>query len=114
MLKTPLSVHTCSSSPRSERSGSALSVVLPVPDKPKKRVTSPLGPWLHDEWRGSTPRSGMWYIIRVSTPFFISPAYCEPRMTTSPRPKCRSMVHEDVIPATYLRGEEEGGMWEGV
>jgi hypothetical protein len=41
MLKTPLLVQTCSSSPINLRSPTALSAVLPVPDKPKKSATSP-------------------------------------------------------------------------
>src|SRR5712664_2697016 len=39
MLNTPLSPQPCSSSPIKCRSGSADSVVLPVPDKPKKIAT---------------------------------------------------------------------------
>ena len=41
MLKTPLSPQPCSSSPIRERSASAESVVLPVPDSPKKIATWP-------------------------------------------------------------------------
>ena len=41
MLKTPLSPQPCSSSPISERSGSAESVVFPVPESPKKIATRP-------------------------------------------------------------------------
>ena len=42
MLKTPRSPQPCSSSPISRRSGSAESVVLPVPESPKKIATSPV------------------------------------------------------------------------
>ena len=52
MLKTPRSVQQCSSSPIKARLGSADRVVLPVPERPKKTVTSPLSPALADEWRG--------------------------------------------------------------
>ena len=43
------------------------------------------------------------HIMRVSTPFFISPAYCVPRITISPRPKWMSTEHDDVIPSVYLK-----------
>lgn len=49
MLKTPLSDQTCSSSPMRERRGSAERVVFPVPERPKKRETSPSGPWFAEE-----------------------------------------------------------------
>ena len=65
------------------RRGSAERVVLPVPERPKKTVTLPSAPSLAEEWRQSCLRSGIWYIISVRMPFFISPAYCVPRMTIS-------------------------------
>ncbi len=46
MLKTPRSLQACSSSPMSRRRGSEERVVLPVPDRPKNRLTSPPGPSL--------------------------------------------------------------------
>ena len=42
MLKTESSAQPCSSSPMSLRLSAADSVVLPVPDRPKKTVV----PWL--------------------------------------------------------------------
>jgi len=49
MLNTPRSVHTCSSSPMSMRFGSALSVVFPVPLRPKKIETFPSLPSLAEQ-----------------------------------------------------------------
>ena len=44
---------TCWSSPIRSRLGSALKVVLPVPDKPKKIDTPLSGPMFADAWRSS-------------------------------------------------------------
>jgi hypothetical protein len=41
------------------RSGSADSVVLPVPDSPKNTALSPSAPTLTEECIGSTPSSGI-------------------------------------------------------
>lgn len=49
MLKTPRSLQQCSSSPINARFGSADSVVLPVPERPKKTVTSPALPSFAEE-----------------------------------------------------------------
>ena len=43
----------------SERSGSADSVVLPVPDRPKKSAVSPVAPMLAEQCMESTPSFGM-------------------------------------------------------
>ena len=55
----PSSDQPCSSSPSSVRLGSADSVVLPVPESPKKIAESPLGPTLAEQCIGITPFSGM-------------------------------------------------------
>lgn len=54
MLKIPRSLQQCSSSPMSARLGSAERVVFPVPDRPKKTVTSPSLPSLAEECRVKT------------------------------------------------------------
>lgn len=54
ILKTPRSLQQCSSSPIKARFGSADKVVFPVPDRPKKTVTSPSLPSLADEWSVKT------------------------------------------------------------
>ena len=46
MLKMPSSLQQCSSSPISLRRGSAESVVLPVPERPKNSDTSPCAPFV--------------------------------------------------------------------
>jgi hypothetical protein len=48
----------CSSSPISSRVPSAESVVLPVPDSPKKMLTSPAAPIFAEQCIGRTFRSG--------------------------------------------------------
>ena len=50
----------------SVRSGSALSVVLPVPDRPKNSAASPPGPTFADECIGRTPSSGSRKFITVN------------------------------------------------
>jgi hypothetical protein len=57
MLNTPSSDQQCSSSPISARRGSADSVVLPVPDRPKNSETSPSLPSLAEQCIDSTPAS---------------------------------------------------------
>jgi len=74
MLKTPLVPQPCSSSPISERSGSAESVVLPVPDRPKKIATSPASPTFAEQCIGKTPSSSSRSFITVKIDFLISPA----------------------------------------
>lgn len=59
MLKTPSSDQQCSSSPISGLAGSVESVVFPVPDSPKKSVTSPEAPMLHPECSDRIPRLGI-------------------------------------------------------
>ena len=58
MLKTPWSLQQCSSSPISLRRGSAESVVLPVPERPKNSDTSPASPSFAEQCMESTPRLG--------------------------------------------------------
>ena len=38
----------------------------------------------------------------VNTPFFISPAYCVPRMTNSPVAKFSATLVEDATPSTLV------------
>ena len=56
------------------REGSAESVVLPVPDSPKKIATSPSAPTLAEQCIDSTPCSGNRKFNTVKTVFLISPA----------------------------------------
>ena len=73
MLKTPLSPQPCSSSPISERSGSAESVVLPVPERPKKIATRPWSSTFAEQCIGKTPSSGSRSFMTVKIDFLISP-----------------------------------------
>jgi hypothetical protein len=60
MLKMPSSVQQCSSSPTSRRCGSAESVVLPVPERPKRIDDRPVcGSAVAEQCIESTPRLGM-------------------------------------------------------
>ncbi len=52
------SLHECSSSPSRARVGSAESVVLPVPERPRSRAERPSEPSFALQWRGSMPSSG--------------------------------------------------------
>src|SRR5437588_744758 len=54
----PRGLQPCSSSPIKVREASAESVVLPVPDRPKKIAQSPFGPTLAEQCIGSTSRIG--------------------------------------------------------
>ena len=74
MLKIPLSDQPCSSSPINIRSGSADSVVLPVPDKPKNNAVSPSLPILEEQCIGKTSLDGRRKFITEKTDFLISPA----------------------------------------
>ncbi|MNL75664.1 hypothetical protein D3C87_2015110 [compost metagenome] len=51
-----------------------LSVVLPVPDRPKNKAASPSGPRLAEQCMGKTPWSGAWKLKSENTLFLISPA----------------------------------------
>jgi hypothetical protein len=53
-LKIPSGDQPCSSSPTSERSGSAESVVFPVPDNPKNSAESPALPMFAEQCIEST------------------------------------------------------------
>ena len=74
MLKTPLSLHPCSSSPISCRDGSADSVVLPVPDSPKNSAESPCALTFAEQCIDITPSSGSRKFMTVKIVFLISPA----------------------------------------
>ncbi len=74
MLKTPFAPQPCSSSPISERDGSAESVVFPVPERPKKTATVPSSPTFAEQCIGRTPSSGSRSFITVKIDFLISPA----------------------------------------
>src|SRR3546814_19742299 len=73
-LKMAVSDQPCSSSPISVRDASAESVVLPVPDRPKKIAVSPSAPMLAEQCIGMTPCGGRTKLRTVKTAFFISPA----------------------------------------
>jgi hypothetical protein len=73
-LKTPSSPQPCSSSPINRRDGSAESVVLPVPERPKKTATSlPSRDTFAEQCIGITPSRGSRSFISVKTDFLISP-----------------------------------------
>ena len=56
------------------RSGSCDSVVLPVPDRPKKIAVSPSLPMFAEQCIGSALAFGSVQFSQVNTDFFISPA----------------------------------------
>jgi hypothetical protein len=74
MLKTPSSAQPCSSSPIRCRSGSAESVVLPVPERPKKTATRPSSSTFAEQCIGKTSSCGRRSFISVKIDFLISPA----------------------------------------
>ena len=57
-VEQPFGPQPCSSSPMRQRSGSAESVVLPVPESPKKIAGSPSRPTFTDECIGRAHSSG--------------------------------------------------------
>ena len=61
------------------------SVVLPVPERPKKMTESPSAPTLTALCIGRTPSSGMRKFMTVNADFLISPAYSVPTMMISIR-----------------------------
>ena len=68
-MNTPKSLQPCSSSPIKTLSGSAERVVLPVPDKPKKRATSSSFEiaWFAEQCIGIVNLSGSKKFKRVKT-----------------------------------------------
>src|SRR3546814_8889222 len=66
-LKMAVSDQPCSSSPISVRDASAESVVLPVPDRPKKIAVSPSAPMLAEQCIGMTPCGGRTKLRTVKT-----------------------------------------------
>ncbi len=54
----PWSFQPCSSSPSRARSGSADSVVFPVPDSPRNSAVAPSAPSLADACSGRIPAPG--------------------------------------------------------
>ena len=74
MLKMPSSDQPCSSSPIRWRSGSAESVVLPVPESPKNTATRPSRPTFAEQCIGITWRRGSRSFMTVKIDFLISPA----------------------------------------
>ena len=66
----------------SGRFGSLLSVVLPVPDRPKNSATSPCSrPILALQCIGSTPSAGNFQFMTPKIDFLISPPYSLPATT---------------------------------
>src|SRR4030081_2269800 len=60
----PSAPQPCSSSPISVRLGSADSVVLPVPERPKKMALSPSGATLAEQCIGIPPPGGQIIVHR--------------------------------------------------
>ncbi len=63
------------------------SVVLPVPDSPKKSAVEPLGDSLAEQCMGKTSRLGKMRLRAEKIDFFISPAYSVLPISTSCRSK---------------------------
>src|SRR5690625_481947 len=82
MLKTPFGLQPCSSSPINLRYGSADKVVLPVPDSPKNKATSPSLPTFAEQCMDKIFFRGNKRFIMEKTDFLISPAYSVPPIRT--------------------------------
>mmetsp|Transcript_19713 Transcript_19713/g.62050 ORF Transcript_19713/g.62050 Transcript_19713/m.62050 type:complete len:284 (+) Transcript_19713:853-1704(+) len=99
MLETPWSSQQCSSSPMIGRVGHAESVVLPVPESPKRSATSPRSPTLAAQCIVSAPRSrGSRKFITVKMPFFISPVYSVPPTRATRFPRCSATKFSERSP----------------
>ena len=80
------------------RLASAESVVFPVPERPKKRATSPSSPTLAEQCMGSTPSAGRRWFSTLKIDFLISPAYRVPQMRTSFAEKFTTTAVDDRVP----------------
>ena len=69
----PVSVQLVSSSPIRRRPGSADSVVLPVPERPKRIAASPRSPTFAEQCMERKPWLGRRKFITVKIVFFTSP-----------------------------------------
>ena len=69
----PASVQPVSSSPIRRRSGSADSVVLPVPERPNRIAESPRSPVLAEQCMDRKPWFGRRKFITVKIVFFTRP-----------------------------------------
>ena len=69
----PVWVHPVSSSPIRRRSGSADSVVLPVPERPNRIATSPRSPAFAEQCMDRKPWFGRRKFITVKIVFLTSP-----------------------------------------
>ncbi len=92
----------------SRRFGSADSVVLPVPDSPKKTTESPASPTLTAECIGSTPSSGSRSFMTVNALFLISPAYSVPTMMISIRLRWTRIAVSVRVPSVAGSALNEG------
>jgi hypothetical protein len=83
--------------------GSAESVVLPVPERPKKSAVTPSAPTLAEQCMGSTASllgaAGSRKFITPKMDFFISPAYLVPPMRTMRRVKSARMKAPVRVPS---------------
>ena len=84
----------------SHLSGSAERVVLPVPDKPKNKDTSPSAPALAAQCIGNTSASGNIKFITPNIDFFISPAYAIPRIRTFFSLKLTMIAPSEFVPCS--------------
>ena len=81
------------------RFGSADSVVLPVPESPKKSVTSRLAPTFAAQCIGSTSLAGSRKFWMPNIAFFISPAYRKPASRTRRRSKLSITATSPRVPS---------------
>ncbi len=90
-------------------SGSAESVVLPVPERPKKSATSSLSPMFAEQCIGKTPCSvGRTKLRTLKMLFLISPAYPEPAMSTTLREKSIPTKVSESVPSSSGSARKPG------
>src|SRR3712207_3362435 len=106
----PSSDQPCSSSPMSLRSGSAESVVLPVPESPKNSATSSSrSPTFAEQCIGMTPCSvGSTKFRTLKMLFLISPAYPVPATRTTLREKSMPTKVSDSVSSSSGSARKPG------
>ena len=81
------------------RAGSAESVVLPVPERPKNNITSPFSLAFAAQCMGSTSCSGSRKFCTAKRAFFISPAYFKPANNTRRPAKSIITAASEAVPS---------------
>ena len=92
----------------SGRSGSADSVVFPVPERPKNNATSPPFPTLAEQCIGNTPLKGRRKLSTVKIDFLTSPAYFVPPIRTIFLVKFKTTNASERVPSRCGSARNEG------